>query len=389
VTQAGAALHAGIPSFMRDTLMKSRTQIQSLVFACAMAFGLAAGTSVSRAAGCDPIGRIQFVCGPAGPEDLVAVPGTAWLIASAFGVEGGVHLIDTRAASSVRLFPSETAKERLNAKVYDSCPGPLQGSDREQFRTHGLYLKAGRNGTQTLYAVHHGLRESVEVFELDMRLKQPTATWIGCAVAPDPIGLNAVVALPDGGFAATNFDPRRPGGRGFSPELLEGKNNGEVWEWHTSAGWTKVPGSEAAGANGLEISKDGKWYYLAEWGNRSFMRLSRGQTPVKRDEIPLGFRVDNVRWAPDGQLFVAGQGGADAGRGQARGAGGAPPAPPTTVIGKVDPKTMKYQELINNPSSNDVPFATVAVQVGRELWVGSSRGDRVSRYPVDWKPADQ
>ena len=81
-----------------------------------------------------------------------------------------------------------------------------------------------------------------------------------------------------------------------------------------------MPGSEAAGANGLEISKDGKWYYVAEWGNRSFMRLSRGQTPAKRDEISLGFRVDNVRWAPDGSLFVAGQGGADVGRG--RGAGG-------------------------------------------------------------------
>ena len=66
-----------------------------------------------------------------------------------------------------------------------------------------------------------------------------------------------------------------------------------------------------AGANGLEISKDGKWYYVAQWGNRSFMRLSRGKTPVDRKEIPLGFRVDNVRWAPDGKtLLVAGQVGA-------------------------------------------------------------------------------
>ena len=140
-----------------------------------------------------------------------------------------------------------------------------------------------------------------------------------------------------------------------------------------------MPGSEAAGANGLEISKDGKWYYVAEWGNRSFMRLSRGQTPARRDEIPLGFRVDNVRWAPDGSLFVAGQGGADVGRG--RGAGGAPPVI-TSVVGKVDPKTMKYQEIVNYPTSETVSFATVAVQVGDELWVGSSRGDRVARYPA-------
>ena len=60
-------------------------------------------------------------------------------------------------------------------------------------------------------------------------------------------------------------------------------------------------------------------------------------------------------------------------------------APPSSVIGKVDPKTMKYQEIINNPSSNEVPFSTVAVQVGKELWVGSARGDRISRYPADGK----
>ena len=291
------------------------------------------------------------------------------------------------------LFPTAAPKSRLDKKTYDSCPGPLEGTDRERFRTHGLYLKAGRRSVHTLYVVHHGNRESIEVFELDARsiqgagnsLKQPAITWIGCAIAPEPIGLNAVVALPDGGFAASNFDPRpAPGARGgpFTPALLAGENNGELWEWHTGAGWKKIPGSEAAGANGLEISKDGKWYYVAEWGNRSFMRLSRGQTPVKRDVIELGFRVDNVRWAPDGTLLVAGQGGPDGaifggGRGPSTTAGVA-----TSKVGKVDPKTMKYQEIVNYPTSDVVSFATVAVQVGNELWVGSARGDRIARYPA-------
>ena len=58
---------------------------------------------------------------------------------------------------------------------------------------------------------------------------------------------------------------------------------------------------------------------------------------------------------------------------------------PSSVIGKVDPKTMKYREIINNASSNEVPFSTVAVQVGKELWVGSARGDRIARYPADGK----
>jgi len=48
-------------------------------------------------------------------------------------------------------------------------------------------------------------REWIEVFEFDARGKAPTLTWIGCAIAPDPIGLNSVVGLPDGGFITTNF----------------------------------------------------------------------------------------------------------------------------------------------------------------------------------------
>ena len=338
-------------------------------------------------AGCDPAGPIRFVCGQAGPEDLVAVPNSPWIIASAYGADGGVHLIDTKAATSTRIFPGAAAKEQLDRNMYGDCPGPLEGPSRERFRTHGLFLKEARDRRHTLYVVHHGARESVEVFELDARPSPPAITWIGCVVAPDPIGLNAVVALPDGGFAATNFDPRRPptpGGRGggFSPALLNGENNGEVWEWHLKSGWAKVPGSEAAGANGLEISPDGKWYYVAQWGNRSFMRLSRGETPVKRDVISLGFRVDNVRWAPDGTLYVAGQGGGEAGgRGGALGS--------SSIIGKVDVKTMTYRELINYPTSPAVSFATVAVQVGDELWVGSSRGDRVARYPAAGLPPPQ
>ena len=148
------------------------------------------------------------------------------------------------------------------------------------FRTHGLYLKARRRSTHKLYAVHHGGRESIEVFELNAGTNPPAIAWIGCAVAPDPIGVNAVVALPDGGFAATNFDPRpAPGtgarGGGLGAKLLSGEQNGELWEWHTKTGWTKVPGSEAAGANGLELSSDGNWYYVAEWGTAHHAALER------------------------------------------------------------------------------------------------------------------
>ena len=354
-----------------------RASLLSLV--AAMLLTTAAGAQSPSPANCRPSGNVRFVCGQSGPEDLIAVPGSPWLIASSFGPEGGLYLIDTKSASSSRLFPGRAAvAQRFDKRTYDSCPGPIPAADLKRFWTHGLYLKPGRDARHTLYVVHHGSRESVEVFELDASGTRPVLAWLGCAVAPGVIGLNSVIALPEGGFAATNFDPRTSLGGTLSDTLLSGKNNGEVWEWHTGRGWKKVPGSEASGANGIELSPDGKWFYVSQWGNRSFMRLSRGVTPARREQIPLGFRVDNVRWAPDGTLLVAGQGGDDnaiLGRGAAT-------SPPTSIIGKVDPKTMKYRQIISYTTSDIVAPATVALEIGKEFWTGAFRGDRLVIYPV-------
>jgi hypothetical protein len=320
------------------------------------------------AAGCVPAGNVRYICGQEAPEDLVAVPGADWVIASDFAGKGGIRLINIRDKTTTLAYPMAAAKERLDTKTYRSCPGAPDAAEKENFRTHGLALRAGRNGVHTLYAVHHGPRESVEVFEVDARAKPPVLTWIGCAVAPEPIGLNEVVALPDDGFIATDFLARGVDavGRG---RMLAGEQNGALWEWHPASGWKMVPGSEAAGANGLEISKDGKWLYVAAWGSQNFFRLSRGQTPVKRDNVPLGFRVDNIRWAPDGMLFATGQ-------------GGAAPAQQTTNIVKIHPDTLKVQEILVHPNSPEFGAGTVTIQLGKELWVGSFRGDRIAIFPA-------
>ena len=107
-------------------------------------------------------------------------------------------------------------------------------------------------------------------------------------------------------------------------------------------------------------------------GSQTFIRLSRGQTPVKKDSVSVGFRLDNLRWAPDGELLAAGQGGK------------APSQ--TSNVAKVNPTTLKVRELIRHPDIDGLGVSTVAIQVADELWLGSVRGDRIAIFPLIQSP---
>jgi hypothetical protein len=151
---------------------------------------------------------VQFICGQNGPEDLVVVPGSQWVVASSYGGSGGIMLIRVKDRHVVGRVSGNGAEGAAGREDLQHVSGPPDAAFKAKFLTHGLYLQEGRNSVHKLYVVVHGGREAVEVFELDAKPQTPTLTWIGCAVAPDPIGLNSVRALPDGGFIATNFLPR-------------------------------------------------------------------------------------------------------------------------------------------------------------------------------------
>jgi hypothetical protein len=302
--------------------------------------------------------------GQQGPEDLLVLPGAQWVLASAMSGDGGIALVRVSDRAVMKAYPAATAKEQLDTKTYSACPGPPSAG---KFTTHGLYVQPGEGAVHRVLVVGHGDRESIEVFDIDTRPSTPQVTWIGCVVAPEPIGLNSVRGLPDGGFVTTNFLPRGVD-RDAMQRMRDGEKNGELWEWHPNGRWEKVPGSEAAGANGVELSPDGRTIYMAAWGSQSFVRLSRGAAQTARDEVPLGFRVDNIHWAKDGSLVAVGQGtGADAQQWKAV---------------KIDPKTLAVREVLERPDAPEFAAGTVAAEVGDGWWVGSFRGDRIAIVPA-------
>ena len=315
-------------------------------------FALSLGIAEQSAATCDAVGEIQFICDVISPEDLAIVPGAEWVIASGNQEGGRIQLVNVRDRTTTVLFPTPSRHERLDATTYPSCPGPLDPDEGDAFRAHGLYLKPGQGAIHTLYVVHHGTRESVEVFEVDAQATPPALTWVGCAVAPEALGLNGVVALPEGGFAATS--PR----------------TGDVWEWHTGEGWTRIPGSEGTAPNGLEISTDGRWLYIAGWREEKVTRLSRGQTPVQKDVVSVGFRPDNLRMMGDGLvIFAAGHGNFQTPQ-------------ETSNVATIDPETLEVERIFQHPSIEGFAASTTAIRIENEIWLGTNRGSMIAYFPA-------
>lgn len=315
----------------------------------------------AQTATCPGSARVQYVCNQAGPEDLAVIRGGKWVIASGQVATGAVRLINASDRSTTVVFSPTSGRSRLDGATYPSCPGPPDPAEGDTFRAHGMYLTDRGRAKELLYVVHHGMRESVEMLEVDRSVSPPGFTWVGCAIAPGGVSLNAVVALPDGGFAATNWlsvdFPR--------DRMMAGAASGELWEWTTASGWSKVPESEMSGGNGLEISKDGKWYFIGAWGSQELVKLSRGRQPVIKQSIPAGYRVDNLRWARDGSLLATGF---------TTGAAG------VTFVARVDPTKWTQRVIIREPYNDVFSVGTVAVEVGRQIWVGSTRGDKIAIF---------
>jgi hypothetical protein len=350
------------------------------VFLLILLTSVLAGAAASQ--DCNSIGAAQFVCLSANAEDILSLPNSDWVIAS-----GEVRAINIRDHSEVTLYSDQAKFDR---KLYGACPGPLTGREAEEkkFRAHGINLRRG-NGVHTLYVVHHQGRESVEVFEIDARPKIPTIAWVGCVLSPEGISGNGVAVLPENGFAVTNFTRRSlggwrgPEGASLRAMLNKGDVTGEVWAWSPAGGWAKVPGTELAGPNGIEASPDGKWLYIAVWGTQKLLRVSRGQTPIKSDVVSLDFHPDNLRWQSDGSLVAGGQhGSVDDVLNDCLGNRNC--AQTSTSVARIDPTTLKVEELVHQyPANDQFAAGTSGVIVGKEVWVGSTaRGNRIARFAL-------
>jgi hypothetical protein len=339
--------------------------------------GLAASPAPSRAAAaqkCATDGSLTVLCGPEGVEDMIMIPGTNWILGSGLGQNGkagALHLIDYKAKTWVKLYPASDVRHELDKADYFKCPG---APDPAKFEAHGIALKQLGPKAYRVLAVNHGGRESIEVFNLDVASGAPIVTWIGCVPMPGDIYVNSVAFLPKDGFVLTKFyDPSNP--KGFNT-IFAGETTGGVYEWHTQQGLTEIPGTGVTGANGIAVSKDGKSLFVNAWGGREVVKFTKsGETWSKAKTVKLDFSPDNLRWSPDGKIFIAGQNGTPDTK------TGVPDFKGWTVL-KLDPATMATTRVASGPANSPLQNVSNAIDVDGTLWLGAFRGDRIGYMPM-------
>jgi hypothetical protein len=335
---------------------------------------LVSGGSFGAAAGeeCMPAGGLSFVCGPSAAEDLMRVPATSWIIGSGMTEKGGpgkLHLINAETKIWEILYPGESPRDMPDGAAYPGCPGP---PDAKTFGAHGIAIRDDGKRNSTVLAVNHG-REAIEIFRLDSAGTKPEIRWVGCVPMDEKTYVNSVAFLPDGGFVATKFfDPKAPGG---FRSILERKATGGVVEWHPESGVRQIPGTDLSGANGIVVSGDGQSIYVAAWGTQELVRYKRGTGTVRKDAVPVGFFPDNLRWAPDGTILVAGQNGGTKTDGGFAGFKG-------WTVAKLHPETLKLTEVYKDSGESPLQNASVAIEVDGMLWIGTFGGDRVAYMPM-------
>ncbi len=347
---------------MKPTLLAALTCLT-------LAAAARAGAQATPSPGCAPSNGLGFICDLQKPEDLVQVPGTRWVIASGMETGAGLHLIDTRAKRAQRFYGADTPA-RPDRQRFPNCPGPL---DARQAVLHGLSLRPAAGGRQTLYVTNHGGRESVEVFDVDVRGGAPSATWVGCVLMPDNLAANSVAAFGDGTLVATVL--YLPGKT--AQDIFAGRDTGTVVMWTpgTSA-FRRLPGTDLPGNNGIETAADDTRFFVVAMGLRRVVAFSRGDAPK-----PLGFaqltgvNPDNVRMV-GGRLIAAGMALADPS------CPAGTPCPRGYVAQAIDPNTLAVTDVARGPAAPPYTGTATAITVDGEIWLSSYNGDRVAYGPL-------
>lgn len=312
---------------------------------------------------------LSYLCGFIVPEDVVNVGSTGLVLASGHRAPGHMYLIDPATGTRSELIHGPAFRLQHDTNMYPDCPGPL---NLEAFDVHGISLAETEPRRFSLYTTSHGEREAIEIYELDLRTTEPVLTWTGCVVLQSDGYFNAVARLADGGFVATRMRDANVSNDDIEPGTITGR----VFEWHPGGPLEPLAGTELSLPNGIEVSADGRYLYVAASGSQELVRFDRRATPIGKRTVSMPMIPDNVHWDGDDRLLIAGRNPVD----PATCADRRCPAGWTAV--EADPESLTFSRLGGADPTAAMQRASAAIRVGNEIWIGSNQ-DRIARFPLN------
>lgn len=337
--------------------------------------GLFAGASCPASDG-EARNAMDTLPGFHSPEDIDVVAGGAALVVGSFNLEGDNGDLrmyyPTSGEVEVIYVPSDRDKVTA-AKNWGAphCPGPPPG-----FAAHGIHVSRNPAGTYTLLAVNHTGREAVEWFELREETGRFSAEWRGCVPVDKPYWINDVAALPDGGFVASHMMPREEANTMLARLPNDGIESGYVIEWGPAIGWRKVPGTDGALPNGIQVSVDGTVIYNNHYLGNRVVAVARGNGRRLWTATVEG-GPDNISITPSGDLLVVTHLASLAAIGDCL-TRPAEVCPLGYTVHRVDAATGDARRIFRG---GDTAFggATVAVQLDDAVYLGTFAGTRIGR----------
>lgn len=345
-------------------------------FGAALLLGLGSAGQAQPATDCVAGTRLDYVCGPQKPEDVIAIPRSKWLIASGFAPGAGLKLVDTNARNSRFWYRGDPAQIDPDRRTFPDCPGPV---DPALFNARGLSLRRLSADRSRLLVVNHGGRESIEIFDVRTGRGAARLTWRGCLLMPSGQVGNSVASFADGTILVTVLT--RPGTT--IADFVQGRITGGVWQWRPGGkDFTLLPGTQLPGNNGLETDPDQRRFYVVAFGWHSVVVFDRAdtRTPLARIEAP-GFMPDNIHWT-GGRLLLAGMRLDEPACGGLRKVIDGVADPMTChrgwVVGEVDLKGQSIGTLAEGAPEPDFNGLSSAALVNHALWLGSYQSERLA-----------
>lgn len=355
------------------TAAKARSASRYLRQSIALGLTLLATQLASAATPCTD----AQICGLGNSEDAVRLGTTHWAIATRLerdpAMTSGFYLIDLQARRASELVTDDT---RPADPRFKACPGPM---DPKKLVTHGLDVHWLSPAHGELYAVNHGGRESIEVYDLRLASGGAHMQWIGCVVIPADTLTNAVAFVP-GGMAVTSFGQRDDKDLA---KLRKGEPSGFVAMWSPAAGWHHLPNTQFAGNNGIAWNAGDNTLYVNGWGDGTLhvvpLRPGAAASTIKLTDI----HPDNAHFLPDGSLLIAGQtGNPDV----IMGCGLGPVCPMDSNVVLFDVHAKKVIEQISAKATPTFGAASTAILFDHQYWGTSFGGDRAERLGASHQP---